>query len=224
MSTALATGLLVAASAADGVLQSALWAVALLVDVGAPALLFSEGWQLVPSHFAERHGLILIIALGESIVAIGVGSDAVVDLGVVVAATLGIAIAAALWWLYFDVTVWLAERRLSRATPGKEQNELARDASAAMAEPMMPPMSAWLELEGSPRYHVIRFHVIAPTRPARTTSSVIASAFTIPVATVAATLIETNAPRKLSTAALSTARRGESARVETLVAIEFAVS
>jgi low temperature requirement protein LtrA len=91
----------------------------------------------VPGHFAERHGLILIIALGESIVAIGVGSDAVVDLGVVAAATLGIAIAAALWWLYFDVTVWLAERRLSRATPGKEQNELARDAYSLIHFPMV---------------------------------------------------------------------------------------
>ena len=137
MSTALGTGLLVAASATDGAFQTTLWVLALVVDVGAPAFLFSEGWQLVPGHFAERHGLILIIALGESIVAIGVGSEAVVDLGVVLAATLGIAIAAALWWLYFDVTVWLAERRLSRATPGKEQNELARDAYSLIHFPMV---------------------------------------------------------------------------------------
>ena len=137
MSTALGTGLLVAASATDGAFQTTLWVLALVVDVGAPAFLFSEGWQLVPGHFAERHGLILIIALGESIVAIGVGSEAVVDVGVVLAATLGIAIAAALWWLYFDVTVWLAERRLSRATPGKEQNELARDAYSLIHFPMV---------------------------------------------------------------------------------------
>jgi low temperature requirement protein LtrA len=136
-STALATGLLLAASAADGSLQTGLWAVALLVDVGAPALLFSEGWRLEPNHFAERHGLIVIIALGESIVAIGVGSDAVVDLGVVVAATLGVAIAAALWWLYFDVIVWLAERRLVEAAPGREQNELARDAYSIIHFPMV---------------------------------------------------------------------------------------
>ena len=137
VSTALGTGLLIAASATDGALQSTMWVLALVVDVGAPAFLFAEGWQLMSSHFAERHGLILIIALGESIVAIGVGSDAVVDLGVVVSATLGIAIAAALWWLYFDVTVWLAERRLSRATPGKEQNELARDAYSLIHFPMV---------------------------------------------------------------------------------------
>ena len=95
---------------------------------------------------------------------------------------------------------------------------------AAIAEPTMPPMSAWLELDGRPRYQVIRFQVIAPTRPARTTSRVITSGSTIPVAMVAATLKETNAPAKLRIAALMTASRGDSARVETLVAIEFAVS
>ena len=107
------------ASATDGGVQAApLDASRSLLDMGLPYLFWAEGWQLVPAHFAERHGLILIIALGESIVAIGVGSNAVVDVGVVVAATLGIAIAAALWWIYFDVTVWVAERRLSEAEPG----------------------------------------------------------------------------------------------------------
>jgi hypothetical protein len=96
--------------------------------------------------------------------------------------------------------------------------------SAAIAEPIIPPMSAWLELDGSPTSHVIRFHVIAPTRPAMTISSVIACWSTMPVAIVAATATEANAPAKLSTAALATAMRGLSARVETLVAIEFAVS
>ena len=126
--TAIGVGLLTAAAAADGRLQVSLWALAIVLDMGLPFLFWAEGWQLFPAHFAERHGLILIIALGESIVAIGIGSDAVVDLGVIVAATLGIAIAAGLWWVYFDVTVWVAERRLSRLPPGREQNEAARDA------------------------------------------------------------------------------------------------
>jgi hypothetical protein len=99
-----------------------------------------------------------------------------------------------------------------------------RDRRPRSADPITPPMSAWLELEGRPIYHVIRFHVIAPTRPARTMSSVIASESTRPLAIVAATLKETNAPAKLRTADMRTASRGESARVETLVAIEFAVS
>ncbi len=128
VSTAIGVSLLTAASAADGALQASLWGVAILLDLGLPFLFWAEGWRLVPGHFAERHGLILIIALGESIVAIGVGSNAVVDLSVVVVATLGIAIAAGLWWVYFDVTVWVAERRLSRLPPGREQNEVARDA------------------------------------------------------------------------------------------------
>ena len=128
LSTAIGVGLLTAASAADGVLQAGLWALAIALDMGLPLLFWAEGWQLFPAHFAERHGLILIIALGESIVAIGIGSETVVDLSVIVAATLGIAIAAGLWWIYFDVTVWVAERRLSRMPAGREQNEVARDA------------------------------------------------------------------------------------------------
>ena len=136
-STTLGVGLLVAASASDGLLQGALWALALLLDVGGPLLFWSEGWRLMPAHFAERHGLILIIALGESIVAIGIGSHAVVDGSVVLAATLGVAIAAALWWLYFDVFAWLASRRLSQAAPGREQNELARDAYSLLHFPLV---------------------------------------------------------------------------------------
>jgi low temperature requirement protein LtrA len=136
-STATGVTLLVCASFTDGWLQGAIWALALVLDVGAPLLFWSEGWQLVPAHFAERHGLIVIIALGESIVAIGVGSNAVVDAGVVAAAALGTAIAAALWWLYFDVIAWLAERRLSEATPGRQQNELARDAYSLLHFPMV---------------------------------------------------------------------------------------
>ncbi len=136
-STAVGVGLLLAASSTDGWLQGALWGLALLLDVGAPFLFWAEGWRLMPAHFAERHGLIVLIALGESIVAIGVGSKTVVDAGVVAAATLGVALAAALWWLYFDVIAWIAESRLSRATPGREQNELARDAYSLLHFPMV---------------------------------------------------------------------------------------
>jgi low temperature requirement protein LtrA len=61
--TAVGVGLLAAASAFDGATQGALWSLALLLDVAEPYLFGAEGWKLVPSHFAERHGLILIIAL-----------------------------------------------------------------------------------------------------------------------------------------------------------------
>jgi low temperature requirement protein LtrA len=136
-STAVGVTLLICASFTDGWLQGAIWALALVLDLGGPYVFGSTGWQLMPGHFAERHGLIIIIALGESIVAIGVGANTGLDAGVIVAAALGIAIAAALWWLYFDVVVWLAERRLSEATPGREQNELARDAYSYLHFPMV---------------------------------------------------------------------------------------
>ncbi len=69
LSTAVGVGLLVGASSLDGLSQAALWALALMLDMGGPYFFGSEGWKLVPGHFAERHGLIIIIALGESIVA-----------------------------------------------------------------------------------------------------------------------------------------------------------
>jgi low temperature requirement protein LtrA len=136
-STTLGIGLLVVAAFTDGALQGALWAAALALDMAGPLLFGSEGWRLMPSHFAERHGLVLIIALGESIVAIGAGSQVGVDAGVVAAAVLGIAVAAAQWWLYFDVVALVAERRLSRAAPGREQNEMARDSYSFLHLPMI---------------------------------------------------------------------------------------
>jgi low temperature requirement protein LtrA len=136
-STAVGVGLLVAASFAHGLLQGGLWALALLLDMGGPFVINSEGWRLAPGHFAERHGLIVIIALGESIVAIGVGSSAGVDAGVVAAAVLGITVASALWWLYFDVVALVAARRLSNATAGRERNEIARDSFSYLHFPMI---------------------------------------------------------------------------------------
>jgi low temperature requirement protein LtrA len=135
--TAIGVGLLVAASFADGLLQVGIWALALVLDMVGPYLFGSEGWKLVPGHFAERHGLIVIIALGESIVAIGVGAGVHVDAGVVAAAVLGIAIAGALWWLYFDIVALVAERRLSNADPGRQQNEIARDSFSYLHFPMV---------------------------------------------------------------------------------------
>jgi len=136
-STALAASLLIVASFTDGTLQGGLWALALVLDMGGPLLMGQDGWKLMPGHFAERHGLILIIALGESIVAIGVGAERGVDAGVVAAAVLGTVVAAALWWLYFDVVALVAARRLSNATPGREQNGIARDSFSLLHFPMV---------------------------------------------------------------------------------------
>jgi len=127
ISTAVGVGLLLIASLFDGLAQGALWALALFLDMAGPYFFGAEGWKLVPGHFAERHGLIVIIALGESIVAIGVGASGALDLGIGSAAVLGIFLAAALWWTYFDVVALISARRLGEAEVGRVQNELARD-------------------------------------------------------------------------------------------------
>ena len=136
--TAVGCGLLfVGALFEDPNLQAAIWAVALALDMLEPFLFGSEGWKLHPGHFAERHGLIIIIALGESIVAIGVGAEQALTVGIAAAAVLGIALAATLWWAYFDVVALVAARRLANATPGREQNEIARDSFSYIHFPMV---------------------------------------------------------------------------------------
>jgi low temperature requirement protein LtrA len=125
--TAVGVALLIAGSFLDSGWQAVVWGLALLLDMGEPYLFGSEGWHLVPGHFAERHGLIVIIALGESIVAIGLGAGSHLTWGIAAAAALGIGVAAALWWAYFDIVALVSARRLVRAPEGKVQNELARD-------------------------------------------------------------------------------------------------
>ena len=137
VSTGLSVSVLVAASFADGALQGALWALALAIDIAGPLLIDASGWRLSPRHFAERHGLIMIIALGESIVAIGVGAEGSVDAGTVAAAVLGVGVAGAMWWLYFDVVALVAERRLTKAREGLERNEIARDSFTFLHFPMV---------------------------------------------------------------------------------------
>jgi low temperature requirement protein LtrA len=136
-STAIAVGLLFVAAFMGGALQLGLWGLALVLDAGGPFLFGAEGWKLVPGHFAERHGAIVIIALGESIVAIGVGAKAVIGAGIVVAAVLGIVITAALWWAYFDVAAIISGRRLAKAARGRERNEIARDSYSYLHFPMV---------------------------------------------------------------------------------------
>src|SRR5919204_1848823 len=96
--------------------------------------------------------------------------------------------------------------------------------AAAKAEPTTPPINACDELDGSPKYQVIRFQEIAPIKPAKTTVGVIASLETTSWAIVAATAREMNAPAKLSAAAYPTAIRGGIALVEIVVATTLAVS
>jgi low temperature requirement protein LtrA len=130
--TTVGVALLIAGSFLDPGPQAAVWGLALILDMGEPYLFGSEGWHLVPGHFAERHGLIVIIALGESIVAIGLGAGSHLTWGIAAAAILGIGVVAAMWWTYFDIVALVSARRLIRAPEGKVRNELARDSYSYM--------------------------------------------------------------------------------------------
>jgi low temperature requirement protein LtrA len=115
----------------------AVWVVALAIDYLGPAVIGAgRGWRVAPEHFAERHGLIILIALGESIIAIGVGAGFELDTGVVVAAALGIVVVSALWWLYFDVAAIFARRRLMQ-TKGLELHLLALHSYSYLHLPMV---------------------------------------------------------------------------------------
>jgi len=116
----------------EGGAQAGLWIVALLVDYATPYIRDVSGFRVSPAHFAHRFGLIVIIALGESIVAIGAGIDGgELSAGVIAAALAGIALAGAQWWAYFDVVAIAAEQKLAEAT-GIVRNRLARDAWGVM--------------------------------------------------------------------------------------------
>jgi low temperature requirement protein LtrA len=132
-----AAALLVLAGALSGAPRAACWVAALVVDYGGIVARGVEGWRIEPGHFAERHSAIIIIALGESIVSLGVGAGGVrLDAGVITGALLGIATAAALWWAYFDVVAIVAERRLRRASP-RDQVLIARDSYTYLHLPMV---------------------------------------------------------------------------------------
>lgn len=112
----------------EGAVRAVLWTVALVLAITAPLVSGTQGWHVRPKHFAERHGLIIIIALGESIVALGLAaSDEKHTAGVVIASIIGVVVVSAMWWLYFDLVAIAAERHLARVT-GTARNALARDA------------------------------------------------------------------------------------------------
>src|SRR5919204_1053338 len=117
VTVAIGMALLVAGAVAGGSLQVVLWTVAAAIDYAGPAWLTRErlrGLQRVAvAHFAERYSLFVIICLGESIVAIGVGaSSETFDAELVAAVGLGLLITVALWWTYFDRFAAVAEHRL----------------------------------------------------------------------------------------------------------------
>ena len=113
------------------------WLAALALALGVPLLIGLQGWRIHPAHFVERHGLIVIIAIGESLVAIGFGARGTgLSAGVIVAAVLGLAVAASFWLAYFDFFPMRAAQLLA-ARSGMERIALARDTYTYLHLPMV---------------------------------------------------------------------------------------
>jgi low temperature requirement protein LtrA len=128
--------LIAAALVDDGTLRACIWIVALTIDLAGPLVFGLRGFRVSAGHFAERFGLIVIIALGESIVAIGTGLEGELDAGVIAAAALGLVLACALWWAYFDWIALFAEDRF-RSTRDDARVMIARDAYSYMHLPII---------------------------------------------------------------------------------------
>jgi low temperature requirement protein LtrA len=136
-STLVGAALIILAGFIDGGLKPILWLTALAVVFVAPLFLGISGWRVQPAHFTERHGLIVIIAIGESLIAIGLG-EAVSGLSteVIVAAVLGFAVTASFWLAYFDFFTIRAHELLAGRS-GAERAALARDVYSYMHFPMV---------------------------------------------------------------------------------------
>lgn len=117
-----------------------LLAAGLAIDFLVLAAVGRGSWQIVsPWHLAERHALVVLIALGETIISIGIGSgpgDVPVTWPLIAAAALGMVVVTVLWWSYFDLAKVLAEHGLARQR-GVEQTRMARDAYSGLHLPMI---------------------------------------------------------------------------------------
>ena len=134
--TLLGAILILAAGFTDGA-RIWLWVAALACTYVGAALSGSRGWQLHPSHLAERYGLVLIIALGEAFISIGIGATGVgIGPGEVAAAILGLLVAASFWLAYFDFFSIRGERMLGELE-GAERVALARDVYAYAHFPLI---------------------------------------------------------------------------------------
>ena len=129
--------LILAAGFVDGGLKPILWLAALAVGFFGPVLGGLSGWRVEPAHFVERHGLIVIIAIGESLVAIGLGERRTgLNTGVIVAAVLGFVVATSFWLAYFDFFPIRAQQLLADQT-GAQRTALARDVYTYLHLPMV---------------------------------------------------------------------------------------
>ncbi|HMI98363.1 MAG TPA: low temperature requirement protein A [Gaiellaceae bacterium] len=131
------TALIVAAGFVHGGLRPLLWLAALIVGLFGPLLVGVSGWRVQPAHFVERHGLIVIIAIGESLIAIGLGARATaLGTGVIVAAVLGLVVVTSFWLAYFDFFSMRGRQMLADQS-GEQRIALARDVYTYLHLPMV---------------------------------------------------------------------------------------
>jgi low temperature requirement protein LtrA len=129
--------LILVAGFVDGGARAGLWLAALAAGFVGPALRGVRGFRVQPAHFVERHGLIVIIAIGESLVAVGLGARGTrLDADVILAAVLGFVVAASFWLAYFDFFA-IRGRQLLSARGGDERIAIARDVYTYLHLPMI---------------------------------------------------------------------------------------
>jgi low temperature requirement protein LtrA len=129
--------LIIAAGFVHGGPRPLLWLTALVVGFFGPLLSGVSGWRVEPAHFVERHGLIVIIAIGESLVAIGLGARGTgLSTGVIVAAVVGFVVATSFWLAYFDFFPIRGEQMLADRS-GAQRTALARDIYTYLHLPMV---------------------------------------------------------------------------------------
>ena len=122
--------LVLAGGVAGGDAQWVLWAAAVVLEWVAPRLRAVGRFDVAPGHFVERHGLVVIVALGESVVAVGIGAEGLpVDAALVAVALLGLALSALLWWTYFS-----DEEELAPALAAIDGERRARTALRAFGD------------------------------------------------------------------------------------------
>ncbi|HEY3191712.1 MAG TPA: low temperature requirement protein A [Solirubrobacterales bacterium] len=117
-----AAALILAATIVGGTWEYVLWGLAVSTFVITPWLVPEEAGWIIPSHFVERHGLVVMVALGESVVAVGIGASGLEITGEMLAvAVLGLVVSAELWWVYFGGDDKEAEGALRRMTPTRRE-------------------------------------------------------------------------------------------------------
>jgi low temperature requirement protein LtrA len=129
--------LILAAGFVHGALRPMLWVAAIALGLFGPLFTDTSGWRVQPAHFVERHGLIVIIAIGESLIAIGLGARrTALGAGVIVAAVLALVVVASFWLAYFDFFPIRGQQMLVDRS-GAQRTTLARDIYTYLHLPMV---------------------------------------------------------------------------------------